>query len=407
MVIIYLNMAERKRTNAEIDVLNQFLKEGEAPLPYEIQDSNTPTLTDEEKAAAEEKLAAEQKIKDDEAAAAQKIIDDAAEVEKKRIIAQQEEKTKTTSTANTPLPEESELDDEKVLAYFKNKKGKELSSLDELLNPRKELTEEEKKQLAEQRDANKIAYGLSKGIFSKKQLEEFINDTKNPKDLVLAAYMADQKQIDDTLTDTEIEEEFAEKFGLNEKEDSRGYKAGQTLINNIADRLISKKHSKILNLENDFSSYESTQSEQKSNEEKILQNAPIYKKDIEVVRSEIKKVSIPISKDENFEYDLPQEAVDNVISKMLSNDYSAHQISTGWNKETLKQVAQTSAIIENLPNIMKQYADAQILKQQKGVRGILPQHERGARQQEGELTERQKQALDFAFPQPTQAPVAN
>ena len=33
-------MAEtRKRSNAEIDILNQFVKEGETPLPYETDDT--------------------------------------------------------------------------------------------------------------------------------------------------------------------------------------------------------------------------------------------------------------------------------------------------------------------------------------------------------------------------------
>lgn len=398
-------MAEiRKRSNAEIDALNQFLKEGEKPLPYELTENNEPIATvkkEEEKAEdtielteEEKKIVAEKEEADRIAAEKQRELEIDAEIAKRNVIA---EDKKIQEPAKIETPAEIELDDEKVLAYFRNKKGKELTSLEELLNPKKELTEEEKKQLAEKRDADKFAFGLSKGIFSKKQLEEFITDTKNPQELVYSRYYQEQKEKDPDLSDSEIKEEFEDKFSLNEGEDSRKFKVGQNLLNNIADSIISKKHSKILNLENDYSSYEIAQAKQKESETKILSQAPLYKKDVEQIRSEIKNVSIPISDTENFETELPDGIVDNIISKMLDKEYSIQQISNGWNKESIKQVAKTTAIIESLPQILKKYADEQVLKNQAGVRGVVPTKERGVRQQQGELTERQKQALNFAF----------
>lgn len=396
-------MAEtRKRSNAEIDVLNQFVKEGETPLPYEtdetpIQKIDTVNTTDNEnetELSEEDKLAkVEQEEADNIAAAKEKELQIAAEATKKQIIAEDK------NTAGIIQDEtDSDLDDEKVIAYL-NKKGKAVSSLEELLNPKRELTEQEKAELAEKRDAEKFAFGLSKGLFSKKQLEEFITDTKNPKDLVYARYYQDQKEKDPDLTDDDIKEEFEEKFSLNEEPDSRRFKVGQNLLNNIADNIISKKHSKILNLENEYSVYEQAQSKQKESENRILSQAPLYKRDVEQIRADIKKVSIPISDKEVFEVELDSEIVDGIISKMLDADYSAHQISKGWDKESIKQVAKTTAIVESLPKIIKKYSDEQVLKNQAGVRGVIPNKERGVRQQEGELTERQKQALNYAFPQ--------
>ena len=396
-------MAEtRKRSNAEIDVLNQFVKEGETPLPYEtdetpIQKIDTVNTTDNEnetELSEEDKLAkAEQEEADKIAVAKEKELQISAEATKKQIIA--EDKNTAGIIQNET---DSDLDDEKVIAYL-NKKGKAVSSLEELLNPKRELTEQEKAELAEKRDAEKFAFGLSKGLFSKKQLEEFITDTKNPKDLVYARYYQDQKEKDPDLTDDDIKEEFEEKFSLNEEPDSRRFKVGQNLLNNIADNIISKKHSKILNLENEYSVYEQAQSKQKESENRILSQAPLYKKDVEQIRADIKKVSIPISDKEVFEVELDSEIVDGIISKMLDADYSAHQISKGWDKESIKQVAKTTAIVESLPKIIKRYSDEQVLKNQAGVRGVIPNKERGVRQQEGELTERQKQALNYAFPQ--------
>lgn len=394
-------MAEtRKRSNAEIDVLNQFVKEGETPLPYETDETpihKIDTVTDNEnetELSEEDKLAkAEQEEADKIASDKEKELQIAAEATKKQIIAEDK------NTAGIIQDEtDSDLDDEKVIAYL-NKKGKAVSSLEELLNPKRELTEQEKAELAEKRDAEKFAFGLSKGLFSKKQLEEFITDTKNPKDLVYARYYQDQKEKDPDLTDDDIKEEFEEKFSLNEEPDSRRFKVGQNLLNNIADNIISKKHSKILNLENEYSVYEQAQSKQKESENRILTQAPLYKRDVEQIRADIKKVSIPISDKEVFEVELDSEIVDGIISKMLDADYSAHQISKGWDKESIKQVAKTTAIVESLPKIIKKYSDEQVLKNQAGVRGVIPNKERGVRQQEGELTERQKQALNYAFPQ--------
>lgn len=381
-------MEKRIRTNAEIDTLNQFLSEGETPIPYETQEDNSNENSGEQNQDDAEKIKAD-------ADAAQKILDD-ANAEKENGASEKEEKK--------PEIIEAELDDEKVLAYIKNKKGKEVSSLDEFLNPKKELTPEEIKAQAEQRDANKIAYGLSKGIFTKNHLEEFITDTKNPKDLVFAAYAADQKAKDADLTDAEIEEEFEEKFGLNEDKESRKFKAGQNLINIIADNIISKKHSKILNLDTDFTSHETAQLQQKELEAKILTQAPIYKKEIEEVRKEIKSISIPISKDENFETELDDDVVEEIISQMLDNKYSETQIRNGWNKDAIKQVAQTTGIIKQLPKILKAYADKIVLDKQAGIRGIPPNSkEAGRHKVETELTQRQKDGLayiDQMLPQP-------
>lgn len=405
--LLKIQMPEtRKRTNAEIDLLNQFLKEGETPLPYEIDVENSDIqkieLSPEAKAEQEQLLLAEAKRKEEEeieAAKKQKELDDIAEAEKQKIIAQEAEKNKTApNTEIKPTIVEAELDDEKVLAYLKNKKGKEVTSLDEFLNPKAPLTEEEKRAIAEKRDGDKIAFGLSKGLFTKKQLEEFITDTKNPKELVYAHFVTEQKEKDDTLTDIEIEEEFKEKFGLDAKEDSRQFKVGQNLLNNIADNIVRKKHGKILNLENDFSSYETAQATQQQHEAKVLNAAPLYKKDVEEIRSEIKKVSIPVSDTENFEVDVDDEIVDGIIASMLDKKHAEPNIANGWDKETLKQGAHITAIIKSLPKMLTKYADAQVLAKQAGVRGVIPnQDKRGQRTQENELTERQKAMQNHFF----------
>ena len=123
-------------------------------------------------------------------------------------------------------------------------------------------------------------------------------------------------------------------------------------------------------------------------------NTATYKKDVEQIRNDIQKVSLNVGNNV-FETALPKEAIDKVIINMLNPNYANTQIASGWNKETLKQVAHTSAIIENLPYILEEYGNAQVLKHQAGVRGVMPDKVRGQRVQTGELTDRQKQALSY------------
>lgn len=384
-------MAERKRTNAEIDYLNQFLKEGETPLPYEVADNENPEnlieLTDEQKAEQELRLKEEKELVDK-----QKKIDKELEDQKNKILAQEKEK----SAVAQPAPIETELDDEKILAYFKSKKGKEITSLDDFLNPKKELTPEEIIAEKEKREDSKLAFGLQQGIFTKKELEQYVTDSKNPKDLVFAAYAKSQKETDPELKDEEIESEFEDKFGLDEEVDSRKYKAGQLLLNNIAAKLINDKHSKILNLESNYAAFENSTTQQKATQAKIESQTPIYKRDVEQIRSEVGIIKIQVGKDEFFETTISEGVVNNVMSKMLEKEEVEKRVNNGWSKENLKQLAQTTGIIQDLPNIMKKYADAQVLKNQAGTRGVSPDTGRNSRKLEtSELSDNQKVALSY------------
>lgn len=395
------------RTNAQIDALN-LMRDPESPiLPYETEDG-TVTLTDEQiaenekiKAGSEAKKSEEEKkiekVPSQEEIDAKKKEDEepgklkvAVEAEAEKIKLENEEKSKKEKEK----VEEPELDDEKILAYLKAKKGKEVTSLDELLNPKKELTPEEKEKAAEQREANKVAYGLSKGLFTNKQFESYITDSKNPIPLVLEAYIKDQQEKDPALTETEIEDEFNERFGLNEEKDSRVYKTGQKLISNIASNLINQKYSSIVNLEKDYSSFEESQKKSEEYENKLKSQTPVYKKDIEQVKKEIKKVSIPVLGSDDFETELDDEIINEIISQMIEPSYSKEQIQKGWDKDNIKQTAQTAAIIKSLPSLMKNYADKMILAQQAGVRGIKPQPKEGEKNAKTiELSENQKKAI--------------
>lgn len=401
-------MAERIRTNDEIDILNKFLPEGQTPLPYEVSEQSQETFTapilpklEENKVTPEltEEQKAEQKQIEDDRIAAQKILDQnqkavdkQIETEKNKIIAAEEQKVNVSEI----IPQK-ELDDEAVIAYLKKTKGKEINSLDDFLNPVKELTAEEKIAEKEKRESNMFAHGLSTGAFTKKDLENFISDSKNPSELVYEAYANDQKAKDDTLTDAEIRDEFNEKMGLDiENKESRQYIAGQNLINKLATGLLKDKYPKIVNLDKEYSSFEATQKTQNDFNKKVATQKPIYQRDIEEIRNASKKINIAINDKENFEFVVDEGVLAEVEQEMLSDKIVNDNINKGYRKEDLKQLHNLTALMKSLPKIMNDYADKRELEKQAGLRGIQPAGKQTGRERvEVELTENQKKAIEM------------
>ncbi|MEO7048938.1 MAG: hypothetical protein ABI091_26785 [Ferruginibacter sp.] len=377
-------MEKRIRTNAEIDILNQFLSEGETALPYEVSNEEiTPEIANENQQSAEQ-IAEQEKI-EAEKIAAQKEIDD-KEAKDKEAVAQPEAKV---------IAPEIELTDAQVLAYLKKAKGKEITSLDDFINPKKELTPEEKTAATLKREDDMFAYGLTQGLFSKSELSEFIKETANPTDLVYAAYAADQKAKDTDLTDKELREEFNEKFGVDiEDKEDRHYIAGQNLINKIAGGIINAKYPKIINLDKEYSSFETSISKQKELDNKIETQTPVYKNDLNQIKANIKTVSVPISEKENFELTLEDSVIEEVMSEMIADNFSKGKIVDGWDKDHLKQVAISTGIMKSLPKLLKDYSDKKELEKQAGLRGVKPAgKEEGRIRVAGELSENQKKAL--------------
>lgn len=374
-------MAE-KRTKEQIDALNRInsMNNPNADIiPYD-DDETILAKQKEEKEKEEEKNKAEVE--------AQKKADEIAA----QLLKEEEEKKKKPAESKQP---EFELDDDKVLEYL-NKKGKQFSSLEDLLNPKVEPTEEQKRKLAEQREADKVAFGLSKGLFSRKQLEEYITDTKNPEALVYAAYAKQQKEKDPTLTDEDIKGEFNSIFHLEEEKGTRLYESGQNNIANIAENIINKKHAKILNLENDFSNYEKSETFKKEAESNIKKQLPLYNKAIDNISNSLKKISIPVSDKIVLEVPLEEGEINEIISDMRNKKYAESQIQKGFTEESLMSIAQTTAIITKLPKLLNKYAEDRELEKQAGLRGIkVPGKEASREKVEVELTDDQKKAISI------------
>jgi hypothetical protein len=282
--------------------------------------------------------------------------------------------------------DEPEVDDEILLKQLSKKAGKEIKSLEEFLNPKIDLTPEAKETQLQERESAKVAFALQNKIISKKEIEDFIADTKDLRSVAFDFYTQQQLALDDTLTDKQIEDAFEDRFNTDADKESKEYKAGQQEINFIANSIISKKHSKYLNLETVFSEYENEQIQTSQRQQKILQLAPSYKKDVDAVIGSIAKIKIG-----SHEVELDEELLAGYKSQMLDPKYSEVLISRGWTLQELETATQKHVVYENLESIVDGILASEKLKYQAGQRGIIPPKNTTAKVLDEKQTDARKQ----------------
>lgn len=315
------------------------------------------------------------------------------------------EKLRLAEEEKNKIPQPRELTDEELLAIASKKAGREIKSWDEF-KPKQEEIDKEKEQ--EKRDANKLSYGLQKGLFNKNTYESFIADSKDRIGLVYRAELEDAKANDtawDEDKEKEFKAEFDEKFGLELDPTSAQYKRGQKRISVIADSLLKSTYAPIYNLESEYGKYESGVNAQKETQQKILAQAPIFKQDVADVLSELSTVEISFGS-EKYPILVSKEIRDSVNEILLDENFVKSQILEGHKKETLSKIAYNLIITQNFDTLSFEAAKQYRAKHEKGVRGIP---EGGKLDNEivddATLSDKQKQAISFFKKQ--EQPVAN
>ncbi len=266
-----------------------------------------------------------------------------------------------------PNAEEDAEEEEKMLKFLSKKMGKEIKSLDELNAPTAPLSKEDKEKAAQERENNKLAYALQNKKISQEEIKSFIEDTKNLDGVAYGFFAANQLDLDPTLSDKEIRENFELAYSLNEDTDSINYKLGQRQIEFTANNIIAKKHAKYLGLENDYSAYETLQTEKTEYQKDILAKAPLYKRDVEAAAAKVTKLTLG-----GYEVELDKEVIDSYASKMISPDYAESQIKRGYSLDEIETTIRNSALVDNIETIVTSILEADRLKNRAGQRGVVP-----------------------------------
>lgn len=309
------------------------------------------------KKSEEERLAAEaqKKIEDDAAAAAAKLL-------------------------NTPAPDPVITDD--ILFAELSKRGIKATSLDDLRN-REELDRE---RLAEERENEKLAWGLKNKKINKKEYEGYVAAVSDPEALVYQIRLQAAKKEDPALDEQTFRAEFEEEFGIDQPTTSRRHKNGQDTLQRIAEAALKHNFSSVYNLENEYSSFENSQKQLTAQQTKIKESAPAYKKTIDKVFSELKKVTTKFSDDDVYEVEVLEDSMAALKGQMSEPAFASQQIIAGYSEETLKEIAFTTLLRNNFPIIAKKIAEQHLKKHAAGLKGIPPVGKRETQEGVVELT---------------------
>lgn len=287
-----------------------------------------------------------------------------------------------------------EINDDSVLKYLQQK-GLSVKSLDDLNKP---ITEDDLTKQAEDRESAKLTYGLNKGLFNRKTHEQYILDKSNKQQLVFAQFYQDAKKEDAELSDEDIQAEFAAKYGLDAEPDTRKYKRGQQEIEILSDIILKNKYQNIYKLDSEFDTFEKQTTTQKEFERKLLTEAPVFKKHIDEVFGELKKITTKFSEEESYEVEVLDDALNSLKEKFLDKNFVAQKISQGYTREEIKDIAFNALLSQNWPVFAQEIVKQALYKQQKGVRGITPVGPQQKLPGDTNLTEQQQAVLQRIFP---------
>lgn len=297
--------------------------------------------------------------------------------------------------------EEPQINDDVVLQFLKSK-GIDATSIEDLKKPTN--TQADPAKTAEEREAAKLAFGLQKGRFTRKEYESFVTDTNDPKALVYNDFYKTAKEDDPELSDEEILAEFNEEYALEAENGSRKFKNGVKKLAIVADRMLKEKYGKIYATDGEFDSHEAAAQQQSEVNKRILAATPVYKKDVEDVFGELKKVSTKFSDGAEYEISVLEDSLSTIKAKYLEEGSALRNIEDGYTKEDLKAAAWRDFVTTNFAILAEEVAKQHLLKHQKGTKGIIPasQTQRSAG---SNLTERQEQAIKAI--KPDYEPIAN
>lgn len=283
-----------------------------------------------------------------------------------------------------PAPVIGELTNEQLIELL-GSRGIKISSLDDLKPKDPQKTPQE---IAEEEENEKLAFGLTKGLFKKAEYESFVTDNNAKVELVFANFEAEAKADDPTLTPEEIREEFEAKFGLNAEVGTRQHKRGAKEIEVIAKELLKSKHSKIYEAENKFAGHKATANSQAEYNKNIIAKTPEYKINVEEAFAIAKKIAEGI--------EIPEESVIEMKNLFLEPKFVEAQIKNGFTKEQIAQQVKAAVYSKNMEFILKRNADLAVDAHKAGTKGIVPS---GAEKKEQDankkkLTPAQQQVYD-------------
>lgn len=284
------------------------------------------------------------------------------QIEAKRKLAEEANKGKALDDVGK---EPGELTDAQLLALL-DKRGIKAANLDDLI--KKEPIDEVK--AAEQREAAEIAFGLTGGHFNKKEYDQFVKDFENPQELVYGEFFDETKATNPDMSDEDIQAEFLAMYGLDKGKDEWQHKRGLKLMKERAIALLNGKHKKIFSAKEAFSKTEKDSATAAETKKKVAAALPAYKRDVDEILSELKKITIKVSDEENIDLDGNDEMLTGIKEDLLSPEYYSSKLALGYDKVTLKQAIVAGVLAKNFTALTVKAATQYHEKHKAGTHGV-------------------------------------
>lgn len=286
------------------------------------------------------------------------------QIEAKRKLAEEESnKGKSGGDAGATTPKE--LTDEELIALL-NKRGANVTSLEDL----KKKEPVDPALVAEKREADEIAFGLSGGHFNKKEYDLFVTDAAAPTNLVFEEFFNDTKAGNPDATDEDIQTEFNSVYGLDKEKDSYQYKRGVKLIKERAISLMKSKHGKIFDAKTAFSTTEKDRVTASETQKKVAAALPAYTQDVASIVAELKKITVKVSDDESIDLDDNDELMTGIAEQLMDPQYYTGKLASGYKKEDIRNAAVAGFLAKNFSALTVKAAKKYFEKHKAGTHGV-------------------------------------
>lgn len=274
-------------------------------------------------------------------------------------------------------PEDTDLDDAKVLAYLSKKTGKEITSLDSVIAPAAtstEPSEEEKRKMQEQFDNDAIKYALDKNIFDTKTLAAYNADkARDAREIALKVFADEQIALDPDLAErlktdragvmAELDERFQDAFFEHEEENDWRRKRGQQQMQRTANEYINNKYGNVLGAGDAYEAELQTQ-----------HNAVGYKSKVEKVFAELPQQLTTIIDNKEFSYNVPETSRTAIREEFLKSETFRNLGEGNIEEPALRQTMEMAVFkmeqSKFIAEVAKAYAANQIAEIKMGRKNI-------------------------------------
>lgn len=257
---------------------------------------------------------------------------------------------------------EVQLNDAQVFEKLSKELGRPIASYADLAAPPPPPappTPEEIEKQKQERESSKVAWALSNNKVDKAVYDKYVQVGGNPEAVVYGRFLANKQSEDPNVNVEEVQREFNDiKEALGEK-----------FIKNIGDAVINNEYGSILNLENEFTEFETTEKKLKTEGPQFVEMASNLVNtlgagfEIEVLGAD---GQAPIK----LKYTPDSEKVKALLQTLTTPDHVAKNVKKGFTKEAQEAIIRSSLINSDLPAFAKQIYDQAVFNKEALFRGI-------------------------------------